>query len=177
VPPEQCPECGRFLKRTLVESLADAPEPCPKCGIELTAVMFGSAATAAAPAPAAADGAPAAADGAPAAPGGPAAAVPPPTAAPSGSSVRPPDLPPADVRDQPDPLSGWDVGVPAGRTGTALIDDRRPFPVDTVAVASAAVIGAGLGVLLGRRPVRDGVLVALGGAVGAGVARRIWQLP
>lgn len=163
MPPEQCPECGRFLKRTLVESLTEAPAPCPKCGVELTAVMFGSAATAAAPAPSAADT--------------PTAGASEPTAAPSASSVRPPDLPPDDVRDDPDPLTGWDVGVPAGLTGTAAIDDRRPFPVDTVAVASAAVIGAVLGATLGRRPVRDATLAALGGAVGVGVARRIWQLP
>lgn len=162
MPPEQCPECGRFLKRTLVESLAEAPEPCPKCGVELTAVMFGSAATADAPAPTAADEA---------------ATDPAPPVALSGSSVRPPDLPPADVRDRPDPLSGWDVGVPVGPAGTAAIDDRRPFPVDTVAVASAAVAGAALGAVLGRRPLRDATLAALAGVVGAGVARRIWQLP
>lgn len=39
--PEQCPECGRFLKNDLVASLAEAEAPCPKCGTSLTAAMFG----------------------------------------------------------------------------------------------------------------------------------------
>lgn len=39
--PQQCPECGRFLKNDLVASLAQGDAPCPKCGQPLTAEMFG----------------------------------------------------------------------------------------------------------------------------------------
>ena len=39
--PEQCPECGRFLKNDLVASLSETDAPCPKCGTALTAAMFG----------------------------------------------------------------------------------------------------------------------------------------
>jgi hypothetical protein len=177
VPPAQCPACGRFLKRALVDGLADAPVPCPKCGLELTSAMFPGPMSAvptidtpgvASPA------APAAADGGQT-PVVTAAARPTPSSAGTrDTSVRPPDLPPDDVRDEPDPLAGWDAGVPVG---TDAIRDERPFPVDTVAVAGAAVVGAALGVVLGRRRLRDATFGALGGAVGAGVGRRIWQLP
>lgn len=193
MPPEQCPACGRFLKRAVVERLADVPAPCPKCGIELTPDMFG---TVGVDAPATTDvrtpgsdavGSDAAgsggadevspATGASAATGAPGAAVPL-SAAPSSTtagatsgSVRPPDLPPAEVRDEPDPLAGWDAD------GTAPVRDERPFPLDTVAVATAAIAGAALGAVFGRRALRDGVVGAVGGAVGAGVARRIWRLP
>lgn len=39
--PQQCPECGRFLKNDLVTSLAETDAACPKCGNALTAAMFG----------------------------------------------------------------------------------------------------------------------------------------
>lgn len=39
--PQQCPECGRFLKNDLVAGLAQDDAPCPKCGQVLTAEMFG----------------------------------------------------------------------------------------------------------------------------------------
>lgn len=163
MPPEQCPECGRFLKRALVEGLVDAPEPCPKCGLELTAEMFGGETQPPAD---------------PLPPPTPATPAAPPTGpgvmAPPSTSVRPPDLPPDDVRDGLDPLEGWDRGVPAGLDA---VRDERPFPLDTVVVAGAAVLGAALGAGFGRRPARDAALGALGGAIGAGVARRIWQLP
>lgn len=154
MPPAQCPECGRFLKRTLVDSLAEAPAPCPKCGVELIEAMFVDVTPSAAPArPAAAE---------------------PAAAAPLESSVRPPDLPPEEVRGGPDPLAGWDAGV---ALDGAAIRDEPPFPVDTMVVAGAAVVGAALGATFGRRPLRDGALGAVGGAVGAGLTRRIWQLP
>jgi hypothetical protein len=142
VPPEQCPECGRFLKQAFVTGLADAAAPCPRCGTELSLDRL--------------------AEGRP----GP---------EPVGdASVRPPDLRPDAVRDLADPLAGWDVGVPAG---TAAVRDERPFPIDTVVVVGAGIVGGLLGALLGRRTVRDGALGALGGAAGAGAVRRIWQLP
>lgn len=90
-----------------------------------------------------------------------------------GPSVRPPDLQPDAVRDR-DPLAGWDRGVPIG---IAAVRDERPFPVDTVVVSGAALVGAALGAVLGRRTLRDAALGGLGGAVGAGLARRIWRLP
>jgi hypothetical protein len=40
VPPEQCPECGRFLKNALVARTRAAPVPCPGCGFQLTALLF-----------------------------------------------------------------------------------------------------------------------------------------
>lgn len=151
MPPQQCPTCGRFLKRALVEGLAEAPAPCPRCGSELTAATFGLDAGAVVTAPVTE--------------AAPAAAAP---------SVRPPDLSPADVRDAPDPLAGWDAGEPSGPAG---IRDERPFPIDTVAVVGAAAVGAVLGATFGDRRVRDGIFGALGGAVGAAVARQLWQLP
>lgn len=41
MPPVQCPECGRFLKQSLVDGLAQADAPCPRCGTTLTAARFG----------------------------------------------------------------------------------------------------------------------------------------
>jgi hypothetical protein len=89
-------------------------------------------------------------------------------------SVRPPDLSPDAVRDEPDPLAGWDAGLPPG---LAVVRDQRPFPLDTVVVAGGALLGGSLGASFGRRPLRDGALGAVGGAVGAGLVRRLWQLP
>jgi hypothetical protein len=91
-----------------------------------------------------------------------------------GTSVRPPDLRPDAVRDLDDPVAGWDAGVPIG---IAAVRDERPFPLDTVVVVAATVAGAALGAALGRRPVRDALLGGAGGAIGAGVVRRIWRLP
>jgi hypothetical protein len=175
VPPQQCPTCGRFLKRALVDGLVEASAPCPKCGNELTAEMFGLDGAAAATTPLtsvrAAAAAPAAGpDGADAGAGAPVPAG----ATTAAPSVRPPDLPPSDVRDAPDPLAGWDVGAPGG---PVEVRDERPFPIDTIAVVGSAAVGAVLGATFGDRPVRDGIFGALGGAVGAAVARQLWQLP
>lgn len=41
MPPQQCPECGRFLKKDLVAALSSDPTPCPRCETGLTAQMFG----------------------------------------------------------------------------------------------------------------------------------------
>ncbi len=149
MPPRKCPECGRFLKNALVDDLVRAPVPCPKCGVELTAEMFGLAAEPAAAAP----------------------AVPSPATA-AAASIRPPDLRPDTVRDRQDPLAGWDVGVPP-----PVVEDRRPFPTDTVLVAAGAVVGGVAGTLATDRRARGGVLGALAGLVAAGVVRRVWLLP
>lgn len=41
MPPEQCPECGRFLAKAFVAGLASGPAPCPKCATELRGAQFG----------------------------------------------------------------------------------------------------------------------------------------
>lgn len=140
MPPQQCPSCGRFLKRTFVEELSQGSSPCPGCEIELTPAAFDEVE---------------------------------PTELRS-ASVRPPDLRPDEVRDTDDPVAGWDAGIPVG---LAAVRDQRPFPVDTFVVAGAAAAGAVLGVALGRWPARDAALGAVVGAIGAGVVRRVWQLP
>lgn len=84
MPPKQCPECGRFLKKDLVASLTSDPTPCPRCATGLTAQMFGVE---------------------------PEEALDPP-AAEAEPSVRPPDLRPEGVRDTPgEVLAGWDRGA------------------------------------------------------------------
>ncbi|MTV25924.1 hypothetical protein FTX61_10965 [Nitriliruptoraceae bacterium ZYF776] len=198
MPPQQCPECGRFLKNALVEGLASAPAPCPKCGIELTAGMFDEDGGSVVPSPTGESAAPEEATAAPAVdPDGPPplpaaalaaedpaaapaagatqAAPPPPAVADlADASVRPPDLSPDEVRDTPDPLAGWDAGAPVVGGPVA---DRRPFPTDTVVVGGAGVVGLLVGLLLGRRRGRDAAAGALAGVLVAGVARRIWRLP
>lgn len=162
MPPQQCPECGRFLKNAFVQSLTTEPTPCPRCETDLVAAMFGLEApqpgtveTAGADAPAAAH----AADAADAAD----AAEP---------SVRPPDLQPTQVRDEPaGVLEGWDRGV-----GPAPLVDRAPFPMDAVVLAGAGLVGGVLGSLFGERGCRGAVLGAAGGVLGAAVARRVWRL-
>jgi hypothetical protein len=140
------------------------PEQCPECGISLEPALVAELADAAALCPRC--GTELSLDRLGADRTGPGPA--------GDASVRPPDLRPDAVRDLDDPVAGWDLGVPVG---TASVRDERPFPLDTVVVAGAGVVGAALGALLGRRTVRDALLGALGGAVGAGLVRRIWQLP
>lgn len=163
MPPQQCPECGRFLKHALVVGLVEAPAPCPKCGVELTAPMFGDGEVAT-PAPE-----PTLPDHAPPVP----TAVPTPSpAAVTSPSVRPPDLVPAAVRDRDDPLAGWDVGVPL-----TSVTDRRPFPTDTVVVAAGAALGAVAGSIASDRRVAGASAGAAAGALTAGALRRVWRLP
>jgi hypothetical protein len=150
VPPQQCPACGRFLKRTLVESLTDEPTPCPGCGEGLVASMF-------TPEP----------PGVAAAAGGRDDAPP---------SVRPPDLEPETVRDAPsDVLAGWDAGgevVDLDRWR----EDRPPFPVDAAVVGGAVAVGALVGALADDRRGRGAMLGALGGGLVAAVVRQVWRL-
>jgi hypothetical protein len=157
VPSQRCPDCGRFLPRGFVASLAERTAPCPRCGVALDATQLATDA----PAPTAAAG-----------------TLPPePSAAAADTSVRPPDLAPDTVRD--DVLAGWDVGV--GPSDMARWrEDRRPFPTDTVVVAGAAVggllLGAALGAVLGERPGRGAVVGTVVGALAAAAGRRIWRL-
>lgn len=195
MPPKRCPECGRFLANDLVSSLSTSPAPCPRCGIELhpdtivggersrrsrparpptepsaptsptsPATEAGSTPVPAVPAP-----------GTAAAVDGEAADASSPSSAPD--SIRPPDLDPQVVRTpDEDVLAGWDVGATAEEVASWR-RDQRPFPTDAVVVVSAGVAGGVLAALLADRGRgRWAALGALGGVVGAGVARRIWEL-
>jgi hypothetical protein len=76
----------------------------------------------------------------------------------------------------PDPLAGWDHG------GVDSLDDRwagqSSGPSDAAVIGIAALVGALVGLMLGR-PSR--IIAMLFGAVlgaGAGAAsRRVWELP
>ncbi len=164
MPPQQCPECGRFLKNALVESLAERPAPCPGCDVELTSAML--AGTAADP-----GGASDPSD--PSVPAtGQASAQ-----AQRDVSVRPPDLEPVDVRSaDDDPLARWDVGATADEVASWHVD-QRPFPTDAVVVAGAAVIGLGVGCVADREARARGAAVGFAaGAVAGAIVRRIWRL-
>lgn len=150
MPPQQCPECGRFLKKDLVASLTEDPTPCPRCEAPLLASQFGGA-----------PAGPAEGDREPRDAGSDAAQA----------SVRPPDLRPDEVRDAGSVLEGWDRGA-----GPLDVVDRAPFPVDAVVLAGAGLAGAVLGSLFGERGCRGAVLGAAGGVLGAAAARRVWRL-
>ncbi len=148
VAPQQCPNCGRFLKHVLVDSLVAGDQPCPGCQQPLTAHQFGSATD------------------------------PPSGVAPSASaatSVRPPDLAPAKVRDDDDALARWDVGADAAEIAS-WNHDRAPFPTDTVVVAGGALVGAVVGFRVTPERFRG---AAVGGGLGIVVtaaARQVWRL-
>lgn len=192
MPPKRCPECGRFLANDLVASLQTGPAPCPRCGIDLhpdtivdgsrdrtgptparakstTAEVTGAADTTADATGAEATTAEAT---------GAARATTASSAPTEDDSVRPPDLDPEAVRsaEVDDVLAGWDLGATAEEVA-AWRDDVRPFPTDTVVVAVAALAGGVVGGLLPSvHRGRWAAVGVLGGAVGAGVARRIWEL-
>jgi hypothetical protein len=89
-----------------------------------------------------------------------------------GGSVRPSELDPA-ATGASDVLAGWDVdgAVPARL-------ERPPFPLDTVVVGGAALVGALVGAAGGRgHRARRGLLGALVGVGAAGVLRRVWRSP
>jgi hypothetical protein len=194
VSPPKCPECGRFLKRTLVESLTADPTPCPRCETGLVASMYpdmypddrsvrppdlrptgrGSAATSAV----GAEAVQAPPADPPSGPAPPATTEPPAVARPGADrgSVRPPDLVPVMVRDEPrDVLAGWDAGVSPGELDRWR-DDRPPFPTDTVIVAGAGVAGAFVGALVPDRRGRNAAIGGLVGLLGAAMIRQVWRL-
>lgn len=190
MPSQRCPDCGRFLSRGFVASLAERSAPCPRCGAALdgtrltTEAPAPTAPTAAAgtpepepvPVPEPADAlATAPDDGAEVEPDEPGdrstehAAV----VGPDDASVRPPDLAPDTVRD--DVLADWDVGVgPADMARWR--EDHRPFPTDTVVVAGAAAGGLVLGAVLDDRTGRGAAVGTVAGAIAGAAARRIWRL-
>ncbi len=148
MPPQQCPQCGRFLKNELVTGLDVGPAPCPRCGERLTAEMF------------APDDA-----GDRLASGG-------------VDSVRPPDLEPETVRDtdvlagwdQPQ-RSAEVVELARWRK------DRAPFPLDAAVLAGAGVVGAVAGGWRDPLTGRGAALGGLAGVALAAAGRRIWQAP
>jgi hypothetical protein len=185
----------------MVELLTSTPTPCPRCGTGLVAEMFPEHRTAAATAgvaEATGDGG-TAGGGAAGDPAGDRDAatsvrppdlhattdptVAPPTGAPAPAdeapgdgSIRPPDLVPVMVRDEPrDVLAGWDDGVDAADL-ERWREDRPPFPTDAAIVLGAAAGGALLGALLGPPRGRNAALGGLAGAVGAAVTRQLWRL-
>jgi hypothetical protein len=186
VPSQRCPDCGRFLPRAFVASLADRRAPCPRCGVELDGARLASddATTPEEPAvqqpatqePAAQE--PAAQEPAVQEPEREVLVTSPPPAdgvddRQADASVRPPDLAPDTVRD--DVLAGWDVGV--GPTQMARWrEDRRPFPTDTVVVAGAAAAGLVVGAVLDDRHGRGAAIGTVVGGVAGAATRRIWRL-
>jgi hypothetical protein len=93
------------------------------------------------------------------------------------ASVRPPDLTPAEVRDDAsDVLEGWDRDADAAEIA-AWDRDQPPFPTDAAVVAGSGLVGALLGAVATPRRVRGALIGGLLGVLVAAVARRIWQLP
>lgn len=170
MPPYQCPSCGRFLKAALIASLEHQSAACPGCQQPLVASDFTDVAASTSVMSALT------------------------TSTPAGNSASAPghevDHNEADHNESDhleaevdrdvvddlgaptDVLQGWDPDGPPSR----WLDDQPPFPTDMVAVAGAAVVGALVAAVLGRRKVRAGMVGAILGAVGAGIARQIWRL-
>jgi hypothetical protein len=161
VPPPQCPECGRFLRHTTVASLTAEPTPCPRCETGLVAAMFPDVTSVRPPDLGTADAT---------------AAPPSPVSLDTRGSVRPPDLVPVMVRDEPrDVLAGWDVGADPAEL-ERWRDDRAPFPQDAAIVLGAGVVGGLLGALVAERRGRNVALGAAVGAFGAAAVRQVWRL-
>lgn len=147
--PPKCPSCGRFLSNDFVQGLLAEPAPCPRCGTELTADLFH----------------------------GSEALVHAPE--PLAESVRPPDLPPEEVRppEERDPLEDWDR-VPAGASpvdagGGAMSRAVPTTPYQIGAIVVAGVVGGLIGGLVTRGS-RSGTVVgtlvgAAAGALGTGL--------
>jgi hypothetical protein len=180
VPPTKCPECGRFLKGSLVASLTADPVPCPRCETGLVAAMFPEEASVRPPDLGSVTADPAAGTHTPPPPGTPVPPAPPSPSAASiaaeRGSVRPPDLVPVMVRDEPrDALAGWDVGAGAAELDRWR-DDRPPFPTDAAVLAGAGVLGALVGALAAPRRGRNAVIGGGAGVLGAAVLRQVWRL-
>ena len=149
MPPKRCPECGRFLSNELVGMLAEERLPCPRCSTPLSVEAIAGADPAARRI----------------------------RSEPTSGSIRPPDLDPGEVRDEPDDvLAGWDIGADAAEVAS-WADDRRPVPVDTIVVGAGVAIGAvGGAILPERRRVLGAMLGAAAGAVTTGASRHLWEL-
>jgi hypothetical protein len=177
VPSPKCPECGRFLKQSMVASLTDQPTPCPRCETGLVATMFPDVEplVVAEPVGATTERSVRPPDLGPAGPG--AVVVDPTDAPPNGArgSVRPPDLPPVAVRDEPrDVLAGWDAGMDPVRH--ARLEDRAPFPTDAAIVGGAGLVGAVIGAVAADRHLRGATLGGVAGVAAAAVVRQVWRL-
>lgn len=195
MPPQQCPECGRFLSKALVDSLLQGDEPCPKCETMLTASMFYEFVadpdeleepvdepddTAPVSGPDLRDEALDAAD--------PAAldATPSTVTAGAVTGVRPPDLAPRGVHETDrapggpaadgDVLADWDTADDV----VELSDWRRSrggAPVDAIVLACGGVAGALLGLLTARERRGTGAVLGLvTGVAGAAISRQVWRL-
>lgn len=139
MPPQQCPECARFLSADFVTASADEPAACPKCEVLLTAVagvpvVVGAEPTEVHDTPPDTAGTDAGTDAA--------------------DTEAAPDAP-AEGRD---PLAGWDEGPEPAADDTS---------VDLEAIAPYAAAGLLLGLLLGvrGRRVAGGLVGAILGAV------------
>jgi hypothetical protein len=177
VPSPKCPECGRFLKQSMVASLTDDPTPCPRCETGLVAAMFPDVVplVVVEPAGASTEHSVRPPDLGPDDPV--AVVVGSADAPPNGDrgSVRPPDLPPVAVRDEPrDVLAGWDAGMDP--VGGARLHDRAPFPTDAAIVGGAGLVGALIGAMASDRHLRGATLGGVAGVAAAAVVRQVWRL-
>lgn len=92
-------------------------------------------------------------------------------------SVRPPDLPAAEVRDDAsDVLEGWDRGATPEEIAAWDLDEP-PLPTDTIGVLAGGVVGAALGLLWRGKRIRGALLGGFAGLVGVATLLRIWQSP
>ena len=187
MPPVQCPDCGRFLKRDFIASLGATSTPCPRCGTGLVAGMFTQGTDLVRSPTLAADVEVATVAVEPEAvepEAGDAEAVEPDAGDADADvhepapSVRPPDLEPDEVRRYDDDvLHGWDVGVAQADLAP---HDRPPFPADTVWLGVGAAGGAAVALAVARwrgsGQVSGVVLGGLAGAVAVAVGRQVWRL-
>lgn len=155
MPPQQCPECARFLSGAFVSGLSSSPAPCPKCETMLTAEMF---------------------DASVRPPDEP--AVRPPDLPPA--EVREPDA--GGARDV---LAGWDEPGPptGGRRSGDVVDlaewrsQNRGLEPEAVAllVAGAGAFGVAVGAALSPESRTRGAFVGAMLAAIAGVVATSWS--
>lgn len=78
--------------------------------------------------------------------------------------------------DADDVLYGWDTDADAREVAGWNLD-RRPLPMDTIAVGTACVVGLILGLSSRVGRLRGAVFGAVFGAGVMGALRQIWRLP